>query len=215
MALLDTYCDADSYRARVGSKESGTNATLTAQLLGMSRHLEKELQLAPGAFNSATRTLKFDGNGLTRLWLRDEMGYAYFLQSISADGLAIDYDLDGDTDYAFDTADAWLRLSPANAVSNGEPGRAVELLPVPTAPIAAFPILPGCISITGVWGWSAVPGIIADLVAHLTHDLRIAERGGQGGYPAIDGSLKALAPDTFWMWTQAKQRWGRRLPGVI
>lgn len=215
MALLDAYVTLAEYRARTGGKATAANATLSAQLLAVARLLERSLQVAPGAFNSATGARVFDGNGKSVLRLRDRQGLQYYLQSIDADSLKIDSDLDGSyDDYTLDTADAWVRGLPANAAAHSEPFTAIELRSLMTATITAFPRLPGCVQITGTWGWAAVPGIIKELNAHLVYDLEQAQlAGGAGQLPAIDESLP-LSDQTWRFWRQAERMYSRGLPVV-
>lgn len=215
MSLLDAYCTITEYRARTGSEASAANATLTAQITAVARLLERSLQVAPGAFNSATGTRVFDGSGRSILRLRDDRGMQEFLQSIDADSLKIDSDLDGSyDDYTFDTADAWVRGLPANAAAHSEPFTAIELRPISTATLTVFPKLAGCIQIVGTWGWPAVPGMIKELNAHMTYDLEQAHlAGATGNIPAIDDAMP-LSQETWRLWRLAERMYGRRLPVV-
>lgn len=180
----------------------------------MSRLLERSLQVAPGAFNaSATGQARiFDGTGTAILRLRDRAGYGYFLTTLDADSLKIDSDLDGSyDDYTLDFGDNWVRGLPENAVAHSEPFTAIELRPTTTATLTVFPKLPGCIQITGTWGWAAVPQIIQDLVIHRTHELREALKGGAiEALPSFEGAVP-LQPRTFWLWKEAERLYGRRV----
>jgi len=201
----------------VQDKGAGTDATLDAELLGVSRLLEKSLQVAPGAFNSvATSARVFDGFGEPILYLRDRADRAYFLQSIDTDGLKIDEDLDGSyDDYTWDFADAWVRGLPENAAAGSEPFTAIEIRPVTTAPRTTFPNLPGCIQITGTWGWAAVPELIKQLVCHRTNALRGAQlAGATPTMPGIDSGIP-LGPRTGWLFKEAERLYGRRLPVIV
>ncbi len=218
MALLDAYATAAQYRAIAGDKGAGTDATLDAELLGVSRLLERSLQLAPGAFNAsaANQARVFDGQGGPVLYLRDRAGLAYFLQTLATDGLKIDSDLDGSyDDYAFDFADAWLRGLPENAAAHSEPFTAIELLPLASAPIWKFPDLPACVQITGTWGWAAVPELIKQLVIHRTKELRAGQLAAPGGdLPGIDAGVP-MGARTFWLFKEAERLYGRRLPVIV
>ncbi len=213
MALLDAYVSLAEYRARTGSKATAADATLTAQITAVARLMERSLGVAAGAFNSVTSAARvFDGGGRNILHLRDREGHLYFLQTIDADGLAIDDDMDGAyDDYLLDFNDAWVRGLPENAAVNGEPYTSIELRPLSAATMLRFPALPGCVRITGTWGWSAVPGIIKELNAHLTHDLEQAQLVDEtGSLPAIDSSLP-LSDQTWRFWRLAERHYGYRV----
>ena len=217
MALLDSYATIAQYRAAIGDKASAADATITAELTVMSRQLERALMLAPGYFNaSATSQARvFDGNGRDTLQLRDTAGYAYCLTAIATDGLAIDSDLDGSyDDYAFDLTDAWVRGLPENAAAHSEPFTAIQLRPISAATLTIFPRLPGCVQITGTWGWAAVPQIITDLVIHRTQELREAMKSGQTReLPSFEGGV-SMSKTTSWLYREAERLYGRQLPVI-
>ncbi|MGE0229980.1 MAG: hypothetical protein AB7I38_17045 [Dehalococcoidia bacterium] len=214
MALLDAYATAAEYRAMVGDGSTGSDSTLDAQLLGMSRLLERSLQVAVGQWNAHTGTYVFDGSGKAELSLRDRDGRAYFLRSIDPDLLEVDADLDGTYEYTLDTGDAWVRGLPENAAALSEPFRAIELRPLSGALLTAFPALPGCVRITGAWAWAAVPRAVKDLVIHRTHEVREALKAGATmQLPSFEGALP-MQPKTAWLWHEAERLYGRRLPGI-
>lgn len=216
MARLDPYVSAAEYRARTGSKATGSDTTLDTQLASVSRLLERELRLAPGAFNSYAATHVFDGLGFAQLYLRDRAGMGYFLQSVAEGGIRIDSDLDGQyDDYSLDFDGGVVRGLPENASGSGEPFANIEIRPVSGAPLTRFPNLPGCVQIEGTWGWAAVPGMIKELTAKLAHDLRVGQLAGpSGGAPDFDGPLagRALSPETYWLWGEAKAQYSRWIP---
>ena len=214
MALLDSYATLAQYRAAIGDKATAADATITAELTVMTRQLERALMLAPGYFNasSASQARVFDGNGRDTLQLRDSAGYAYCLTAIATDGIAIDSDLDGSYDYTLDLADAWVRGLPENAAAHSEPFTAIQLRPLSSATLTIFPRLPGCVQITGTWGWAAVPQIIQDLVIHRTHELRQGlSAGATGAVAAFDG-VEQMQPKTLWLFREAERLYGRQLP---
>ncbi|HRC63542.1 MAG TPA: hypothetical protein PLX85_10025, partial [Dehalococcoidia bacterium] len=180
MALLDAYATKDEYRAAVGSKATGTDTTLDAQLTAMTRQTERSLQVAPGGFNSHAGTYTFDAHGGQVLWLRDSADLGYFLQSITADSCGIDIEEDGTFDYyTLDLGDAWLRGLPEHAATFSEPYIALQLLAHRTnAEPTEWPDQPASVRIAGTWGWAAVPRVIKELVIHRTHELREALKGG-------------------------------------
>lgn len=224
MALLDAYATATEYRAMTGDKATGTDATLDAQLVAMSRMVEKSLQLMAGAFNTHSGTYVFDCHGGRLLWLRDRAGLAYFLQTITANALGIDLDRDGSYDYyTLDLADTWVRGLPENAAALSEPFTAIEILGdrVNAAP-TEWPEMAAGVRIAGTWGWAAVPRIVKDLVIHRTHELREAHKGGaleamsnfEGLGGAFNASGGAMGSRTFWLWKEAERLYGRRLPVI-
>lgn len=215
MALLDAYCTIAQYRAAIGDKASAADATITAELLVMSRQLERALMVAPGYFNAsaASQARIFNGNGRDILHLRDSAGYAYCLTEIATDGLAIDSDLDGSyDDYTLDLADAWVRGLPENAAAHSEPFTAIQLRPISTATLTTFPSGSRNVQITGTWGWAAVPQIIQDLVIHRTHDLRQGLSAGATGAVAAFEGVEQMQPRTLWLFKEAEAVYGRQLP---
>jgi len=217
VALLDAYATIAQYRGALGDKATGADTAITAELLVMSRQLERKLWLSPGYFNasSASQARIFDGSGRDTLRLRDTDGMAYCLTTLDADGLAIDSDLDGSyDDYTLDFNDAWVRGLPENAAAHSEPFTAIQLRPLSAATLTTFPRLVGSVKITGTWGWTAVPQIITDLVIHRTHELRQGlVAGATQDYPAYDGAIP-LQPKTLWLFREAERLWGRPLLAV-
>ncbi|MGE3856994.1 MAG: hypothetical protein AB7G21_08575 [Dehalococcoidia bacterium] len=215
MALLDSYATAAEYLTGTGNKATA-DALMLTQLTGMSRLLEKSLQVMAGAWNTHTGTYVFTApGGGSRLRLRDEDGRQYFLQAIATDGLGVDSDRDGlYDDYTLDFADAWVRGLPANAAAHSEPYRSIELRALDGATITSFPSSPGAIEIEGTWGWATVPDSIKRLVIHRTHELRQAmPTGAAEQLPSFDAGDAPMAPNVFWLWKEAERRYGRRLPG--
>lgn len=222
MARLDAYATDAEYRAAVGSKTSGTDATLNAQLIAASRLLERSLRVMPGAFNthgSAQTPVEytFDARGGTVLHLRDRAGMQYFLQTVEADGIGIDSEVDGTFDgYGLDFSDAWVRGLPENAGSaDGEPLTAIELLAfLSTCVPTRWPDRIASVRITGTaWGWAAVPRIVKDLAIHLCHDLRDAQLAGDAGsIPTIDGGDLPLSQETWRFWRLAQGEYSHKIP---
>lgn len=214
MALLDAYATATDYRTLLGDGSTGPDTTLDAQLLGMSRLLERSLQVAVGQWNAHVGTYVFDGSGTAELSLRDRDGRAYFLRSIDNDKLEVDADLDGVFEYTLDTNDTWVRGLPENAAAVSEPWRALELRPLSGALLTAFPALPGCVRITGAWAWATVPRTVKDLVIHRTQEVRSALKAGPTmELPSFDGGIP-MQPKTAWLWHEAERLYGRRLPAI-
>jgi hypothetical protein len=214
MAILDAYATATNYRAQTGDKASGADAVLDAQLLTVSRLLERSLSVQPGAFNTHSATYTFDGRGGRVLDLRDRSGRTHFVTAITANSLGIDSELDGTYDgYLWDLSDAWVRGLPENAVAASEPFTRIEILPhIATAELTVWPTRPAAVRITGTWGWGAVPGAIMQLTVSLAHDLRQAQLSGalmespptleSGGFPMQDQSWR--------LWRDIRHRYGMR-----
>lgn len=213
MAILDAYATDTQYRARTGDQTTGTNTTLNAQLLGISRLLERALSVMPGAFNTHTGTYTFDGNGKAILPLRDWAGNAYPFTAITADSITIDDDGDGSyDDFTLDLSDAWMRALPANNAAFSEPFWEIEIRALDSATLTVFPNLRGAVRITGTFGWTAVPDLITELVCHRTHELREAlKEGGTGTFPAFEQGV-SMRPNTAWLWREAEGLYGRRIP---
>ena len=212
LASLDEY--------RVRAKFTSTNADeVTAaeeDLAACTRLLEHELGVAQGQLTFSTGTRVFDGSGHSVLYLRDRAGRAYFLQSIDADSLKIDDDLDGSfDDYTLDTDDNWVRGLPENAVADGAPFTAVELRPTTAATITAFPALPGCVEITGTWGLtSTLQQVAKAIVISMTRDLRDHFAAGSANqYQAIDETMP-LTDQTWRLIRSMKQSISRKIPGI-
>lgn len=217
MALLDAYVSADQFRAATGDSATGTDSTLNAQLLGVSRLLERALGLPPGAFNSASdQTLYLDAYGGDLLRFRDERGFQWFVQSVDADGIGIDSENDGTYDgHTLDLGDAWVVGWPANAEAGGEPYRGLRLLTfLGTCNPSSWPSRKRAVRIQCTTGWAAVPQIITDLVIHRTQELREGlKAGASGDIPAFDAGVP-LRPSTTWLFQEAERLYGHRLPAV-
>lgn len=215
MALLSAYATAAQYRAAVGDKASATDATLDAQLLTISRLLEKAMSLAPGAFNSASsQTLIFDGKGGTQLRFRDDAGLQYFVQSVASDGIGIDTEDDGTYDgYALDLNDAWVAGFPANAAAMSEPYRGIELLSyLGTCNPTSWPYRKRAVRISCTTGWASVPQVIQDLVIHRAQEWREALKSGQTrDLPSFDGGIP-MSATTSWEFREAERLYGARMP---
>lgn len=217
MALLSGYATLAEYRAAKGDKATGTDTTTDAQLVGVSRLLEKTLNLPPGAFNSvASQTLYLDGHGGDFLPFRDDEGRQWFVQSINADGIGIDSENDGTYDgYTLDLNDAWVAGWPANAAAGSEPYRGLKLLSyLSTADPSSWPRRERAVKLTCTTGWSAVPQLVKDLVIHRTEELKDALKAGSTGELASFDGGQPMRPNTTWMFKEAERLYGARLPVV-
>ncbi|MFA5517227.1 MAG: hypothetical protein WDA20_13155 [Desulfuromonadales bacterium] len=217
MSLLAAYADATYYQARSsGGTAVRDDAALTEDLTSASRLLERQLQVAPGAFNSAAGTRIFNGTGRSILRLRDSAGRQEFLQAVTADKIEIDSNNDGSYDgYALDLADAWVRGLPENASAHSEPYRALELLGfLSTADPKVWPDRAAVVRITGTWGWAAVPETIRAITVSMTRELR--DHFGAGGFGAQERYDEALplSTQTWRLIASAKKHYGVRIPAV-
>ena len=213
MAILDAYATATNYRVQTGEKTTGTDTVLDAQLLTISRLLERSLHVQPGAFNTHTGTYTFDGRGGKVLDLRDRAGLTYFLTSVTANSLGIDSECDGTFDgYLWDLSDAWVRGLPENAAAHSEPFSRIEILShISTAELTVWPVKPAAIRIAGTWGWGAVPGVIMQLTVSMVHDLRQAQLSGalMETPPTIDGGGFPMRDESWRLWREIRSRYGR------
>ncbi len=225
MALLAAYATRAQYRARTGNKKGAdADTTLDEQLLAGSRLIELEMGLAPGAFNASAANAQrfFDGNGGDLLRLRDRAGLMNPITTIDSEGIGVDTTGDGTLDTTFDLSDAWVAGDPYNAVELVLPFTGLQLLPIGSATASVGQILQlwpagllRNIAITGTWGYSAVPGIVIDLVSVLVHDMRQSGLAGMiREMPSIDESLP-LTDQTWRIWLSAKQRFGYKIPGIL
>jgi len=213
MALLDSYADFTQYKDANKLLSDTDEISITDLLLLNSRRLEKLLRVAPGYFNTHTATYTFDGHGGSVLYLRDRAGLAYCLTAITADSLLIDDDADGTfDDYTLDLADAWVRGLPENAASQSEPFRRLELLPLSTATITAWPKAAASVQITGTWGWAAVPSAVRESVIALTRDAR--ETLAAGATQQLPEFPFEVRPDTWARVMTMANLYGRKVPRV-
>lgn len=213
MALLDAYANAAEYRARVGKVSIAEDATILTLLTSVSRVVEKRLGVMVGAFNTHSGVYVFDGTGRSLLRLRDRAGRQYFLTAITADSLKIDSDLDGSyDDYTLDLSDAWVRGLPENAAAGSEPYTAIELRPLTSATITTFPNLPGCVQITGTFGWAAVPGAIKDRVVGITRELIDVQHAGAAMLVSdVEGEIDRV-PAARALMSLLEREYSHRLP---
>ncbi|HYD83781.1 MAG TPA: hypothetical protein VEA63_07000 [Opitutus sp.] len=210
MELLDPYVSVDEYRTRAGSLAIADDPTLAAQLVAVSRLIEEVLKVAPGAFNSVEGTRYFDSDGTATLRLRDAQGKQHFLQSVDANAIGVDNSSSGAfTDYALDFDDDWV----VGVGGLGQPYEAITISPITSAAPYYWPRGVRTVSITGVWGWPSVPGVIKELVVGLARDMRQGQLTGSGGsiadFEGFNG--RALSPGTYFWWTEAKRLLSREL----
>lgn len=173
---LTAIATPQDFREQVGELSSDEETMTGVLLTTLTRVVERRIGVAPGMLKPQTAlTFTFTAYGGTRLYLRDERGSQYFLRSITADSLKIDTDADGAyDDYLLDTADSWVRPLPVNAATFNEPWTAIDLLPLTSATITAWPNAEASVQIVGNWGvasGSAIQMALKERVIGLTHEL--------------------------------------------
>lgn len=210
MSLLGPYADVADYRDRVNKASSDDDAELLQQLTGASRLLERKLGIAPGGFNQseASTTRTFAGQGKPKLYLLDEQGQ-HLLQSVDANGIAVDEDGDGVCETTFSLSEAWVQPYPRNAAETEEPYDALELLPFTSnTTLDCWPAGPVSVRITGLWGWPDVPSMIRELTVKLARDTRDSlEAGAEGDVHYLDSDI-AVRGDTFRLWRNVERAYG-------
>ena len=209
---LPVYATIEQYRIRQrdaadDAGETGIDDMITEQLFAMSRLIDKELGIIPGAFGPHDATYKFDVYGGDYLELiADER--VHWMRSIDAGGLQFN---DG-VDRAWDLSDAWLQALPLNAAAYGEPYSSIRIDASSfTAPAANWPTN-SVIKIAGSWGWGETPGTIRELTIGMTRDTRDAEVGGAAAAVQYLDDGTPLASETAKLWGRIKREYSTKLP---
>ena len=211
------YVDFDFYAARENADMTDQTA-IEAQVLAMSRYLDRKLDMMPGGFAPiASATFYFDPQGHETLNLRDHEDALYPLRSVVADGIRPDYDRTGDYDnttFKWDLDDVWIWPSPRNGAATGRPFRSLELRRVGNVPITLWPYSDGSVRIEGAWGWAATPPTIKELVVKLTRDTIDSQRGGGTASIAPLEEGIPLMSDTWRLWRSMERAFGYETVGV-
>jgi len=214
MAVTTAYATAAEFRARVSKQDTGDDTDLGEALLAASRMIEDDLGRVFNA-SAANKARWFDGGGAAVLRVDD-------LQSIDAEGIAVDTTGDGTLDTTFDlTTETWVISEPYNASELGQPITALRLLPLSGASasvgevLTAWPQGKHNIKITGTWGWAAVPDAIREYCCLLARDLRDSLEGGPGAQLVDlgEGSVP-LQTDTRRLRAMVRQAYHRRIPAI-
>ena len=221
MAALDLtipYITAAEYFDRIGAQEYTETETIAAQLIAVSRLVERSLWLQPGAFQSHTGTYTFDGKGGTKLPLTDHLGRVYLLTATPTDAIGIDTENDATYDgLQWDLDEAWLRGLPENNDQFGEPFEAIEIMSfISGAERGNWPNRPAAVKFTAcTFGWAAVPRLIEDFCAHLLHDLRDAHLAGASGeLPSMEALEGSITKETWRTWLAIEATFSRKIPGM-
>jgi hypothetical protein len=190
-AVTDAYVTKAEYNARANRTATADDATLTEELVAASRLFDHLMGLAPGALNAVTSATRvFSGRGRTRLRLEDGEGQ-HLLRTVGTDGIAVDTDGDGDADESFDLGDTWCVGLPRNAAGASQPYDSFELLPYSAALLTEWPVGRWNVSVTGAWGFAAIPEGVKDAVCSVVRDLReVHATGGAGNYQQVDATLQ-------------------------
>lgn len=213
MARGTAYATIAQYRYWNQDTQTGADAQLDLDLIGVSKWLDRDLSLMEGAFNTHTGTYYFGSNGGPLLTLEDTDGFGYFLQSVTGSGIGIDTEVDGTYDgVTLSMGSNFVIGQPENTAT--QPFTQIRLMPWPTATITAWPTGPRTVKITGTWGYAAVPDLIVQLTARLT---RLTRDSHMAGAAQTIGSIDDLVrlPDApkevRGVWYAVKQAYGRKL----
>ena len=215
--LSTPIASAAEFRDRVGQLSTDDDSTISALLLTATRVVERRIGVAPGMLLPQTSlTFTFSAEGGSRLRLRDERGFQYLLRAITADSLKIDSDLDGSfDDYLLDTADAWVSGFPINAATFNEPWTAIDLVPITSATITAWPDAANCVQIVGDWGVaasSAVRGALKERVIGIVRELIEAHHAGVAqSYTAMEDAINTI-PKARSLMAMIEREYNYRIP---
>ena len=210
------YAEFNDYAQRENADLADQN-TIEAQLLAMSRYIDRKLRCAPGLFAPADgQTFYFDGSGSHLLPLRDDEGAYYPLRSVDADAIRPDYDRTGDYDQAlsWDLDDVFIWPIPRNHEGIGRPIKSLELRRIGRAPYTIWPYADGSVRITGDWGWAQTPPAIVELVVKLTRDVVDSQRGGGTASIAPLEEGVPLMDDTWRLWRSIENQYRYGAKGV-
>ena len=210
------YAEFNDYAQRENADLADQN-TIEAQLLAMSRYIDRKLRCAPGLFAPANgQTFYFDGSGSHLLPLRDDEGAYYPLRSVDADAIRPDYDRTGDYDQAlsWDLDDVFIWPIPRNHEGIGRPIKSLELRRIGRAPYTIWPYADGSVRITGDWGWATTPPAIVELVVKLTRDVVDSQRGGGTASIAPLEEGVPLMDDTWRLWRSIENEYRYGAKGV-
>ena len=210
------YAEFTDYALRENADLADQN-TIEAQLLAMSRYIDRKLRCAPGLFAPADgQTFYFDGSGSHLLPLRDDEGAYYPLRSVDADAIRPDYDRTGDYDQAlsWDLDDVFIWPIPRNHEGIGRPIKSLELRRIGRAPYTIWPYADGSVRITGDWGWAQTPPAIVELVVKLTRDVVDSQRGGGTASIAPLEEGVPLMDDTWRLWRSIENEYRYGAKGV-
>ncbi|HSW94542.1 MAG TPA: hypothetical protein VLI88_00110, partial [Patescibacteria group bacterium] len=186
-AITDPYATPQQYRAVVSKSDDGDDGEIAADLLAVSRYLDRCLgtfftkdAVAVARVFTIPGSLRRPYGTMPLGWAETENPYVYggYSRTINIDDLAaaptsiiLDTDRDGlfdDTPWASTDYELW----PLNAARGPEP-KPYTTIVVPTwSSQFGFPI-GARLQVTAQWGWPSVPPAIVRATCHVTGILRL------------------------------------------
>lgn len=198
MAIGDSYATVDDYRTHVDKTGTGDDVDIAFALNATSRFIDRRVRRRDGFNKTAAAEARiYDGNGLCKLWLPDDIA--------TTAGLIVKADLNGDYDYAASgetlTINSHFWVGPYNAANGSEPKpyEWLELVPSNSS-VTVWPRQPRALEVTAVFGWPEVPTAIKELTIALTRYLRdIQESGMTFALNAIDTAVAESRQMSFFL----------------
>lgn len=166
MAITDAYATNQQYKAIIGKSTGDNDSEIDANLVGVSRYLDRRLGRTAG-FNKDTTAVA------RRFYPTSTFQKTLFVDDIaSTSGLVvkIDDNQDGTAEITL-TQTTDYELMPFNAAVGPET-RPYDRLYLPTNRVSRTS-WDALVEITALWGWPAVPRAIIDATIQLTAILRI------------------------------------------
>lgn len=217
MTRAAAYAGIGDYRARVGSKQTGEDPTLDAELEHVSRLAELEFGVSLGWFNvEEDVTRLFDGSGNELLELEDGRGRLLGFSVINPEGIKVDTNRDGTFATTFDLTDGWVVGEPANAPDDQEPYTQLRLVHRANAAASVGEILSRWpqgiqnVSVTGTLGSPQLAGLAREYVILVTRDLRDSHLGGAAMAVTVADESLPLSGETWRIKAQIKRALSRR-----
>ena len=164
----DGYTNVSAVKARLGITDTTDDSLLAAIVGEVNSWLTERLGRPVGPENNATYV--FDGNGTSRLDI------SRGIRTVTALTVA---PTTGATPVSVAAADIFLVPSSGER-GDGEPARAIVLSDVPTGGVYVFSRGYGTVSVTGDFGYAAVPDALAGVAVSLAV-ARWRARGSAGG----------------------------------
>lgn len=182
-AITDAYASATEYRTGISPHKTDTtdDAEILNDLVAITRYIEKRLDRFFGKDAAAVARSYYPpytgyinaeaenpwryARGGRTLWLDGD-------DLVSVTGVMTDENGDGTVDTAW-TVNVDYQLWPLNAALGPEP-KPYKMLYIPTWPNSRLRWPPGrLVTVTGVWGWPAIPAAVKRGVIQLTAILRL------------------------------------------
>jgi hypothetical protein len=206
MALYPDYTTLALLKAQVRVTDTADDVAFAAAITAASRAIDHECGRQFGVSTAVARTFTQD----CEYYIDGSPAVPIFDLS-SASGLIVAID-DGDagTWPTALTIDTDYRLWPYNAVADGKPY--THLLTRSTSAYR-WPHYPNAIKVTGLWGWAAVPAVVASacLIQAARFFVRRDSSYGIAGSPELGNELRLLNrldPDVAVLLSSVKRFWG-------